>query len=155
MNDDEENFRHAIREYIHFKLDEISTTSNVAGYLTPYAFSKNGKSSADRVKKMAKMIGYTLTKRGENDIKHVDKLDENYSKFKKDETETPPKKISRLIKTIVNHVEEIERNANMTTRYQQEKAMSGDMLWKITKKQIVKLEKRLQKVIEKLRDLRG
>jgi hypothetical protein len=151
----EERLRQKIREQIGFTLNEISTTGNVAGYLTPYAFAGDGGSNTKRVKRMAKMIGYTLTKQGKEDAKNVDNLKENYHEFKKDDESTPQKKIAHSIKNAREQIELAEKQISMCSKYQRENGMSNENLWKVTQKQITKLEHRLQKLIEKLRDMRG
>ena len=55
-------------------LDEISTTGAVAGYQTPFAFSKGNKKN--RATKYAEKLGYKVTKRPHN-TKMFDYLDEN------------------------------------------------------------------------------
>jgi hypothetical protein len=72
----EEKLRKYIRKEINNILSEISTTGNIAGYLTPLAFSGDKKSNADRVNRMASMIGYKLTKKGNEDVRSGDKLNE-------------------------------------------------------------------------------
>jgi hypothetical protein len=151
----EERLRQKIKEHINFALNEISTTGDVAGYLTPYAFAGDGGSNAKRAKKMAKMIGYTLTKQGKEDAKHVDKLTESYHEFKKDEENSPQKKIAKSIIAAKEQIELAEKQISMCSKYQKETKMSGEDFWKITQKQITKLETRLQKLIEKLREMRG
>lgn len=146
--------RKKIREYVAKTLDEISTTASIDGYLTPYAFSGDGNSNEKRVKRMAKMIGYSLTKQGKEDSKNID-LKESYHKFKNDDSTTPQEKIAKSIKSVRDEIEIIERLISRCVRYQKESNMSGDDLWKVTKKQLIKLESRLQKLIEKLRTMRG
>jgi hypothetical protein len=151
----EERLRLKIREHIKFAFSEISTTANVAGYLTPYAFAGDGGSNEKRVKRMAKMIGYTLTKQGKEDTKNVDKLNESYHEFKKDSESSPQQKIAKSIIAAREQIELAEKQISMCSKYQKENKMSGEDFWKMTQKQITKLETRLQKLIEKLRELRG
>jgi hypothetical protein len=73
----DEKLKNYIRELITKELSEISTTANVAGYLTPKAFTGDRESNSQSVKAMAKRIGYTLTKRGEEDVRRGDKLHES------------------------------------------------------------------------------
>tara|TARA_B100000497_G_C7442926_1_gene275386 strand:- start:21 stop:242 length:222 start_codon:yes stop_codon:yes gene_type:complete len=58
-------------------LDEISTTGAVAGYQTPFAFSKGNKKN--RATKYAEKLGYKVTKRKKrpHNTKMFDYLDEN------------------------------------------------------------------------------
>jgi len=72
----EEILRKYIRNEINKIVSEISTTGNIAGYLTPYAFAGDKNKSAARVKKRSTMLGYKLTNRGKEDIRVGDKLQE-------------------------------------------------------------------------------
>jgi hypothetical protein len=72
----EEKLRKHIRREIKKCLSEISTTGNVAGYLTPLAFSGDKTANASRVKKRSSLGGYELTTRGKEDIRPGDKLNE-------------------------------------------------------------------------------
>jgi hypothetical protein len=151
----EETLRKKIRERICKTLNEISTTGDVAGYLTPYAFAGDGEDNMKRVNRMAKMIGYELTKHGKQDAKNIDKLTESYYEFKKAEDSSPQKKIARAIIEARQQIELAEKQISMCSKYQKENKMSGEHFWKMTQKQITKLENRLQKLIEKLREMRG
>ena len=58
-------------------LDEMSTTGSVAGYSTPFAFSKGNKKN--RATKYAEKLGYKVTKNKKRpyNTKMFDYLDEN------------------------------------------------------------------------------
>ena len=63
----------AVREVI----EELSTTAGVAGYQTPYAFSKDGRDN--RATKQAMKLGYKKAKKKKRpyNTKMFDYLDEN------------------------------------------------------------------------------
>ena len=63
----------AVREII----EELSTTAGVAGYQTPYAFSKGNKKN--RATKQAEKLGYKTVKQKKRpyNTKMFDYLDEN------------------------------------------------------------------------------
>ena len=63
----------AVREVI----EELSTTAGVAGYQTPYAFSKGNKKN--RATKQAEKLGYKTVKKKKRpyNTKMFDYLDEN------------------------------------------------------------------------------
>ena len=63
----------AVREVI----EELSTTAGVAGYQTPYAFSKSNKKN--RATKQAEKLGYKTVKQKKRpyNTKMFDYLDEN------------------------------------------------------------------------------
>lgn len=158
MMDNETRIRQHIRELIQeefSKLEEISTTGNVAGYLTPYAFAKDGKTNTKRVKNLARMIGYKLTKRGEEEARMRDSLNEGYYDYKNDDSMKPHQKIGNAISEMNKQIKEIERNLRMNRRLKKETGTTNDKLWKRTKNQMVKLEARLTELAAKIREMRG
>jgi hypothetical protein len=156
--------RTLIQREIHAALQEISTTGDVAGYLTPYAFSGE-KNRIRRVQQLAKRIGYTLTDRGKEDsaddplheqFTHIKHLVENYyTEYKNDNSTLPHQKIGKAISEINKQIKMVERALHFNTRLKNEYGISNDKLWKRTQNQMTKLEGRLLEIIRHLRDLRG
>lgn len=78
---DNDKFKSIVKQEVKNVIREISTTANVAGYLTPFAFS--GKSKEDeekrkkRLKKMNKQYGYTLV----NDVMTPEAMQDFYAYF--------------------------------------------------------------------------
>jgi septation ring formation regulator EzrA len=150
-------------------LNEISTTGGVAGYLTPKAFSATGQNNTDRVKAMAKRIGYSLTHRGSDDAKRVDKmqekvsivkkqltqLTENYYKYRNDDSALPHQKIGKAISEINKQLKMVERVLHYNNRLKNEYGVSNESLWKRTQNQMTKLEGRLIEIARRLREMRG
>jgi len=165
----EERLRELIRKHIEDRLDEISTTANVAGYLSPKAFSGSGQMNASRVKAMAKQIGYTLTHRGNEDSKKVDnlkehahvlrtelnQLTENYYQYRNDQTALPHQKIGKAISEMNKQLKMVEKVLNYNSRLKNEYGISNESLWKRTQNQMTKLEGRLIEIARRLRELRG
>lgn len=52
--------KYILRELIYSQLKELSTTSNTAGYNTPYAFTNKQKNQAT---KESEKLGYKVVKR--------------------------------------------------------------------------------------------
>lgn len=165
----EDKLREIIRQHIEKTLNEMSTTGGVAGYLTPKAFSGSGQMNADRVKDMAKRIGYSLTDRGEKDTKHVDKMQErvlfvkkeltqlaeNYYQYRNDQTALPHQKIGKAISEINKQLKMVEKVLNYNNRLKNEYGISNENLWKRTQNQMTKLEGRLIEIARRLREMRG
>lgn len=165
----EDKLREIIRKHIEQTLNEMSTTGGVAGYLTPKAFSGSGQMNADRVKAMAKQIGYTLTNRGTQDSKKVDNLKEhaqvlrtelnqlaeNYYQYRNDQTALPHQKIGKAISEINKQLKMVEKVLNYNSRLKNEYGISNESLWKRTQNQMTKLEGRLIEIARRLRELRG
>ena len=67
----------ALRKAVREVIEELSTTAGVAGYMTPYAFSKGNKKN--RATKQAEKLGYKTVKQKKRpyNTKMFDYLDEN------------------------------------------------------------------------------
>lgn len=155
MDDIEQKLREAIRKRVRDMLDEISTTGNVAGYLTPKAFVGDKRSMKKHVQHVANSIGYSLTKRGEEDTKPGDKLNENYYAYRNDETHQPHQKIGMAISEINKQFKLIERALRMNERLKKEKGITNEQLWKRTTNQMTKLEGKLIELASRLREMRS
>ena len=156
MNIHEDKLRELIRRRMDEMLDEISTTANVAGYLTPYAFRGDKKDSTSHVRSLAKRIGYTLTKRGEEDTKKGDTLKENYYyEYRNDTSKLPHQKIGNAISEMNKQLKLVERALRMNARLKKEYGVSNDRLWKRTQHQMTKLEGKLIELAGRLREMRG
>lgn len=168
MNEKELKLREIIRKMVREMLSEISTTAGVPGYLTPYAFSGE-KDRTSAVDKMAKRIGYSLTKKGRENNKG-DKLHESYQKLKgefktltenyyyeyrNDTTRLPHQKIGMAISELNKQLKLVERALRMNSRLKKEYGISNDKLWKRTKTQMAKLEGKLVELAGRLREMRG
>ena len=171
--EDNEKLRKVIRKKIEEEfiqeLSEMSTTGNVAGYLTPKAFSATGSDNTARVKDMAKRIGYSLTHKGADDAKRVDKmqervlmvrkeltqLSENYYQYRNDQTALPHQKIGKAISEINKQLKMVEKVLNYNNRLKNEYGISNESLWKRTQNQMTKLEGRLIEIARRLREMRG
>lgn len=169
----EEKLRHVIRKKIkeefQEELMEISTTGAVAGYLTPKAFSPTGKDNTDRVKDMAKRIGYSLTHRGEEEVKKVDKmqervlmvkkelnqLTENYYQYRNDQSALPHQKIGKAISEINKQIKMVEKVIRYNNRLKTEYGISNETLWKRTQNQMTKLEGKLVGLAARVREMRS
>lgn len=164
------NLRKLIRELVEEELSEVTTTGDIAGYQTPYAFA--GKNKSKR-KKSAEQSGYTLAdgmgdeqsdstedneplivrkKMGEN---KVSEAVTHYHEFKSDATSTPRQKIGRSIREINQQLSEIEKTVHMCSRLKTEIGVEGTELWKRTQRHLGKIEERINRVASKIRDIKA
>jgi len=60
--EDEAKLKELIKKMIEQELDEMSTTGGVAGFSTPFAFSKKGQSHGKKATDATKSLGYTVSK---------------------------------------------------------------------------------------------
>lgn len=168
MEHTEHKIREHIRKIVREMLDEISTTAGVPGYLTPMAFSGEKDRTAS-VEKMARRIGYSLTKKGKEDNKG-DKLQETYNKlhdefktltenyyyeYRNDTSRLPHQKIGIAISELNKQLKLVERALRMNSRLKKEYGVSNDKLWKRTQNQMTKLEGKLVELAGRLREMRG
>lgn len=169
----EEKLRHVIRKKIEEEfqeeLMEISTTAGAGPYLTPKAFSKSAEDNTARVKDMAKRIGYSLTHKGEEEVKKVDKmqervltvkkelyqLTENYYKYRNDQSALPHQKIGKSITEINKQMKMMERVIRYNNRLKNEYGVSNETLWKRTQHQMTKLEGKLIELAARIREMRS
>ena len=128
-------------------LDEASTTSNVAGYQTPKAFSGKRKIDKDKEEENAiNSTGYKIVKEMYN---------QNYKSFKKDETKNSKQKVNGAIKEINKRLFQIERIINRTNKLKKEAGVASGNYWKSTGPRINKIAERLLTVSRKLREIAG
>jgi hypothetical protein len=152
----ESRLREIIRSKIHEALNEMTTTGNVAGYLTPKAFTGDTHDGRKRIEKMAKSIGYSITNRGKKDIRPGDTLTENkYYEYKNDQSALPHQKIGKAISEMNKHIKMVERMLHFNNRLKNEYGISNERLWKRTQQQMTKLEGRLMEMARRLREMRG
>lgn len=165
----EEKLRELIRELVKNELNEISTTGNIAGYLTPKAFAGDTHDSKKRIKDLAKKIGYTLTSRGSLDTKPGDKLqesfeslqkmanqlNENYYAYRNDSTKLPHQKIGEAISQINRQLKLVEKALRYNDRLKNEYGISNEALWKRTQNQMTRLEGKLIELARRIREMRG
>lgn len=150
----EEKLREIIRRKINEFLDEISTSAGAGPYLTPNAFVGDKHSNTAHSRDMAKKIGYSLTKKGEEDDKG-DKLDENYYTYRNDPTKQPHQKIGDAIAEVSRQLAVVERAIRVNDRLQKECGVTNDKLWKRTTRHMFRLENRMIKLAARLREMRG
>jgi len=151
----EQKLREMIRALLQSELEEMTTTGNVAGYSTPYAFPGDKKTNRDRIEAVAKSIGYSLTKRGKEQIKPGDNLSENYYAYRNDTTQLPHQKIGEAIAEVNRQLQIVEKIIRMNGRLKKEYRITNEQLWKRTTHRMAKLEGKLMELAGKLREMRG
>jgi len=104
-------------------ITEMSTTGNVAGYQTPYAFGKQDDEDIE-------ILGY-----------------------KKDPSISPKKKVNQSISEINKRLREIERVVNHNVRLKQEMGVNSGQYWKSSQGNLVKISERLLRISKQLKEL--
>ena len=137
-----DKLKEIIRELIKKELEEASTTANVAGYQTPYAFSGGRKKDKKKKKKIAtNSTGYSNVNEG------------RYHDYRNDDTLSPKQKIGRSMREIRDSLNELNRLVKMNVRLKNELNVDSRSYWKNTHKALNKISERLVKLANKVGQL--
>ena len=143
-------------------LDEMSTTAGVPGYQTPKAFSKSGKEDEHDVAETGDM------KKAKDSDKHSVKLESEYKRimnqmiginetsyreFKKDPTSTPQQKVNRGINEVNKMLGAMEKIVNNNLRLKTEMGVHSNHFWKSTGKRFAKINERMTRIANRLKEL--
>ena len=123
----ESSLRERIQEYLLDEIssvEEASTSANVPGYQTPYAFSKKKDGHED-----PKVAGY---------------------KKVNEESLTPKQKIGRSMREVRNSLTELSKLIDMNVRLKNELNVDSGSYWKNTHKALHKISERLVKLANKV-----
>lgn len=128
------------------EIDEITTTSDVAGYQTPYAFKdSDGKDDEDEtddafVDRINTSTGY----------KRV--TENRWHELRKSEG-TPNQKIGIGIREMRKQLQEMDKFITWYSRIKNENNMEGSQYWKRTNRHLNAIRERLNKISKKIYDL--
>ena len=138
-----DKLKEIIRELIKNELEEASTSANVPGYQTPYAFRGKRKKDKDKEKKIAtNSTGYDRVNEG------------RYHDYRNDKTMTPKQKIGRSMREIRDSLNELNRLVKMNVRLKNELNVDSRSYWKNTHKALNKISERLVKLANKVGQLK-
>ena len=148
------------------EIDEMSTTASVPGYQTPYAFTgKKDKYEKRRKKSAETSTDNTIAKKtkkhtptNESSFKRMmnqmNGLNEvSYRDYKKDPTSTPQQKVNRGIIEINKMLGEMERVVNNNIKLKTEMGVQSNHFWKSTGKRFRKINERMIRIANRLREL--
>jgi len=165
----EDQIREYIRQELEKIIDEMTTTGDVAGYLTPAAFRGNKKKNIARLRKIAKLAGFALTHRGNKELEEpaddspsemvrytLAPLTENkYYEYRNDPTRTPHQKLASAISEINKQIAQVQHAIKLNARLKNEYGIDSSKMWKRTMKGLVKLEARLIGLAQQIREIRN
>jgi hypothetical protein len=138
------------------EIEEISTSAGAGAYLMPMAFTGGKKQAIRKQRQTAEKMGMKLTPDGEKALHRVDKLAEavsRYHQYKKD-PRTPRHKIGKSIVEIGRHLDEINKMISMNVRLKRESNVPTSSYWKRTMGQMARLEQKMIRIAEKLREMK-
>jgi len=137
-----DKLKEIIRELIKKELEEASTSANVPGYQTPYAFSGGRKKDKKKKKKIAtNSTGYSKVNEG------------RYHDYRNDDSLSPKQKIGRSMREIRDSLNELNRLVKMNVRLKNELNVDSRSYWKNTHKALNKISERLVKLANKVGQL--
>ena len=132
------------------ELDEITTTANIDGFLTPYAFlNKKSKKDKEKRKKTATMMGYTIVGEGRRPKRPVNR----WLELKNDETRTPNQKLALGLKELKYQLAEVEMFFRWYNKIRSMNELNKDKYWKRTNTHIYKIKERLINKVNSIKEL--
>ena len=137
-----DKLKEIIRELIKKELEEATTSANVPGYQTPYAFSGGKQKDKKKKKKIAtSSTGYSRVNEG------------RYHDYRNDDTLSPKQKIGRSMREIRDSLNELNRLVKMNVRLKNALNVDSRSYWKNTHKALNKISERLGKLANKVGQL--
>ena len=132
------------------ELDEITTTANIDGFLTPYAFlNKKSKKDKEKRKKTATMMGYTIVGEGRRPKRPVNR----WLELKNDETRTPNQKLALGLKELKYQLAEVEMFFRWYNKIRSMNELNKDKYLKRTNTHIYKIKERLINIVNSIKEL--
>ena len=132
------------------ELDEITTTANIDGFLTPYAFlNKKSKKDKEKRKKTATMMGYTIVGEGRRPKRPVNR----WLELKNDETRTPNQKLALGLQELKYQLAEVEMFFRWYNKIRSMNELNKDKYWKRTNTHIYKIKERLINIVNSIKEL--
>ena len=129
------------------ELEEQTTTANVDGYRTPFAFS--GKGKKDRRKKIATQLGYSVVGEG----KKVKRPVNRWLELKNDETRSPNQKLAVGLKELKYQLAEVEKFFNWYNKIKTMNELDKNNYWKRTHRHIYNVKERLINIANSIKEL--
>jgi len=138
------------------EIEEISTSAGAGAYLMPMAFTGGKEGGIKKQTKNSEQLGYTLTPQGKAAMHRVDRLMEavsRYHEYRKD-PRTPRHKIGKAVVEIGRHLDEINKLVSMNVRLKRESHTNTGDYWKRTMNQLARLENKMIRIAEKIREMK-
>lgn len=152
-------------------IEESNTTSNLDGgegqVRIPHAFQRNNPTKKDKEKERenaTRSTGYNLAKKTNKYVKRRDEMisrtgrimrrinEISYKEYKNDDSVSHRKKINDSIRKVNRSLMEIERSLNHASKLKNEIGM-GDDFYSNTKKYLRKVNERLLRISNKIREI--
>ena len=152
------------------EIDEMSTTAGVPGYQTPNAFQSKPKSAKDKEKEddTVDQAGMTKAKKTNKYFRPMESKstykkmmsemygivnEVSYRDYKKDPTSTPQQKVNRGIMEVNRMLGEMEKIVANNLRLKTEMGVDSSHFWKATGKRFSKINERMVRIANRLKEL--
>jgi hypothetical protein len=145
------------------EIEEASATANLDGGegppRTPYAFidgDKDKKGKEKQEKNSTNSTGYEMVSDSvyKKMMHKMMGLNEtSYREYKKDPTSTPQQKVNRGIMEVNKMLAEMEKIVNNNLRLKTEMGVQSNHFWKATGKRFAKINERMLRVANRLKEL--
>ena len=139
--------------------NESSTSGNVAGYDSPNAFGKQSDKDIE-------VLGYKKVPKKDMNVKEGKKStyktmmssmhsinEVSYRAYKNDASATPVQKVNKGIHEVNKMIAEMENIVNLNLRLKTESDVNSSQFWKSTSKRFTKINERLIRISNKLKEL--
>ena len=133
------------------ELDEMNVTGNLDGGEGP---PRTPKSFGDMDDEDVEKAGYKKVKQESMFMKMSKQLHEvSYRDFKKDPTSTPQQKVNRGIMEVNKMLAEMEKIVHNNLRLKTEMGVQSNHFWQTTGKRFLKINERIVRIANKLKEL--
>jgi hypothetical protein len=135
------------------EVTELNSTANIDGYQTPYAFdSEDEDGHRDSIKDTAEVFDYKTTENEKNNT--ISEGRSLYHIYRDHPDMSPRQKIGVTIREINTMLIDIEKLVGVSSKFKSEVSVSNESYWKTTTRYLDKLDAKLQRISEKVRELR-
>ena len=145
-------------------IEEANVTGNIDGGegppKTPYAFDDEDESGKKKQKDIAttateyEVVNDSIYKKMMSMIHETDHLNEtSYREYKKDPSSTPIQKVNRGINEVNKMLGTMEKIVNNNIRLKTEMGVKSDHFWKSTGRRFAKINERMTRIANRLKDL--
>ena len=144
-----------ILDEVQKELDEATTTGNVDGYQTPYAFSDKKGKDKKRKKKIATQMGYSVVGNDVNNINEakIKRPVNRWLELKNDESMHPHKKMAMGLKELKYQLREVEKFFNWYNKIKTIHELDTNQYWKRTNRHIYTIKEKLIKIAKTIQEI--
>ena len=140
------------------EIEEANVTGNIDGGegppKTPHAFDKKKQKDNATTATEYEVVNDSIYKKMMSMIHETDQLNEtSYREYKKDPTSTPIQKVNRGINEVNKMLGQMEKIVNNNIRLKTEMGVKSDHFWKSTGRRFAKINERMVRIANRLKEL--